>query len=380
MTVATKKNEFVLSNEARELYEKCWNIANESLQKLKIDAKFMHKIRDPYEFNRVFWSDVDIGVEMSRVSNRLEVIFAKKNDIPEKIEDDKKLVDFLSNYIEKNFGRRLDVIILRGGAISTDWDRTIMFPVGFSTLDAIHGIPHEISHMTESFAKRLREVDALVAPIYKNSTQQIKDFVKLTGASERDIVDEANIQKTVYPHTKFVVFLLHLYEVGLYKPKDEKIKQSLELAKFYGDKDMRRAYIRYSEGRADSATLVWLRGDEDTLRVYASSEIMLKLVCPPPRSNLEVNNMDIVFGARYAEGFRSYYTLQKRVGEEKLIKFEEECARTDRIPGIDINGDFVVIDAKKLKMQKINLERLIAGFGNVEELIGNESKLPKKMG
>lgn len=83
--------------------------------------------------------------------------------------------------------------------------------------------------------------------------------------------------------------------------------------------------------------------------------------------------------ARKTEGFRVYYTLQKVVGEENLGKFEEECARTNKVPGIDIDWKLVVIDAKTLEMHKVDIGKLRTGVINIEELMGDEPKLPKKM-
>lgn len=75
-----------------------------------------------------------------------------------------------------------------------------------------------------------------------------------------------------------VLFLIHLYDTGLYKPKDEKIRQTLESSKFYLDRDLRRAYNRYAEGRAVSAETDLLSSDDDVFRAYVALDFLANII------------------------------------------------------------------------------------------------------
>jgi hypothetical protein len=364
---ATKRKDPQLSEEVRELYDKCWKIANESLQKLDIDKRFLQKIKDPYEFSKLMERGT-MQKEIADVEVRLNRIFASKNNLPERIADDKKSIRFLSEYIEKNFGKKLSVAIRESPVPATDGMRTIMFPEGDFTLSVIYQIPHEIRHLEEPFSKKINELEALVLPFSKKPDSSANmEFAKLTGVRLEDIDDEFRIQET-YGLTRRVVFLVHLYDIGLWKPSDEKTKQNLEFSKILLDKDMRRAYIRYKEGRATLAETDLLNSEDDAVRAYAAVRCLLHISTPTPQVYSEFYKMAAAH-SRKIEGFMSYYTLEKKLGEGKLKEFDRMCTEKELVPGIDIDGKLVVIYPKKLKMFEVDMDKLKVGVSSIDELI-----------
>jgi hypothetical protein len=392
MAVTTKSKDILLTQELSELYDRCWNTANDSLKRVnesaakanpsnKVDTEFLQKIKTPQEFFFGLAKGDGALNELTKALGKLNRIFADKNSLPERIVDDKKLLEFMSAYVEKNFGKGVNVVISEGGTGGgTDRANTIMLSEGVPLLNFLKEMTHEMRHMDEPFGKGLASLNTIVSPAVKtlDIPELARVFSKITGASSKDIEDELMIQNN-YSYTNMVLFLIHLYDAGLYKPKDEGIRQNLESSKFYLHRDLRRAYNRYAEGRAVSAETGLLSSDDDEFRTYVALDFLVNMIVFNPQVYSEADEGLKATNARKIEGFRVYYTLQRVVGGENLRKFEEECARTNRVPGISMDWKLVVIDAKTLEMHKVDVGKLGAGVTKIEELIENEPKLPEKM-
>jgi len=378
---ATKRKEPQLSEEVKELYARCWGIANEKLPKFGIDASFLQKIKDPEEVSRESVKSSKVYRGIAETEQALSSIFATKNNLPETIRKDEKLVSFISGYIKKNFGKDLVVQITEvGNIIATDSRATVSLKEGMETLHDIYELSHEIGHFDEPFAKKLKEIDSMVFPILKETTKSgaANFWSKLTGVNSQIIVDELNFQSSAYNFTNAAVFLIQLYDTTLYKPADEKTKENLEFCRFMLDKDLRRAFYRYQEGRANFAVVGLLDSDDDVIKTYAALEFLYQVTHPTPQYFSERSDKLFADQARKIEGFKSYYTLQKRLGGA-LREFERVCTENGWVPGVDINGKLVGIDTKNLKMFEVDAEKLKAGITNIEELTEKAPKLPKKM-
>lgn len=384
MAIARKTAEPVLTEEVKELYAKCWHIANEKLPKLGIDASFLQKIKDPEEVSRESGKGSKVYKGIAETELALSRIFASKNNLPETIRKDEKLVNFISSYIKKNFGKELNVQITEiGNLITTDSRTTVSFREGMPTLHDIYELSHEIGHFDEPFAKKLKEIDNMVFPILKETTNlgATNFWSKLTGVNSQIIRDELNFQSAVYDYTNAAVFLLHLYDTKLYKPADEKTKESLEFCRFMLDKDLRRAFFRYQEGRANFAVVSLLDSNDDVIKTYAALEFLYQISHPTPQLFSERSDKMFADQARKIEGFRSYYTLQKRLGGA-LREFEKMCTEREWMPGIDTDGKLVAIDTKSLKMFEVDVGKLKAGVSSIEELITKpktDFQPPKKL-
>jgi len=369
---ATKRMEPQLSEEVRELYDRCWKIANESLQKLGIDTAFLQKMKDPLEFSKLL-EQRRAPRELIETHEKLNHIFTAENKLPEKIIDDEKLVKFFSDYIEKNFGKKLNVDIRerRHEAAAYAHTNTIMLPQGSLVLDAVISIPHEMSHIDEPFGRKLNELDAMLMPMMLRRTDPLDvvvGYARLTGVSPKDVAEELNVQRT-YGQVIGVVFLIDLYDVGLYKPTDEKVKQNLEFSRFMLDRDMRRAFMRYKEGRAQYETLSLLKSGEEVVKARAALEVLRDMAMPTPEALSGSPIKDMVTDSKQNEGFRFYHDLQKKLGEENLRRFELMCAERDWMPGIDKYGRLVIIDSKRLRMFEVDTEKMME----------NKPKMPEKM-
>jgi DNA-binding TFAR19-related protein (PDSD5 family) len=310
---ATKKSELILSDEARKTYDHIWNVANESLKNLGIDTAFLQKIKDPHVFSTLMERRM-APRELADACDKLNHIFTAKNNLPEKITKDEELVKFLSDYIEKNFGKKIDIAIRERRHQVAAYTRmnTMLFPEGSYILDTIISIPHELAHMNESFGWKLNDLDALLMPMFKKSADSsaVVEYAKFTGIPPKDIGAELLAQNT-YGYTVGTVFLIHLYDVGLYKPKDEKLRQNLEFSRFMLDKDMRRAYTRYKEGKAQFETLGLLNSDDEAVKARAALDLLMDMAQPTPQVFSEWSNRDLVVDSRQNEDSGSTMICKK---------------------------------------------------------------------
>ena len=383
---ATKRSEVVLNKELEEFYAKCWHAAKESLERLGIDANALDRIKDPKESIKIWRGAVDPNTtkELLGLMGKANKAFAKEHNLPEKTVNDKRLVDFFSTYM-KTFGKDVNVSITKVTGTMTDGVNHIIFREGNLVLESFVGIAHEMAHLDTPFAKKLAEVQAMSSlmiksPKTRGEADVVDYYVQLTGAP-KDLVSNAfEIQITAHKSFDTSIFLIDLYEMGVYKPADKRIRENLEFSRFYSDPKMRRAFHRYVEGQAICAEAAAVDSSDDAVRAYGAMQFILNMTFLTPRFVAIFGGETAARDARKSEGFRDYYTIREDIGEGNLKKLDKACAEKDFVPGIDINGRLVVIDTKKLKMHEVDVEKLKAGITNIEELIGKAPKLPEKMG
>lgn len=384
MVTAKKSTELVLSEPVKEFYKECWEIANKTLQKLGINTEFLQKIKDPYEFSKLSRQNGNNAMKgINDAGYELNRIFASRNRMSEWLSNDLKTNLFLSDYIKENFGTNINFVInpVNFSLIAaTDRINTIYFFDLHSLLDSITAAWHEVGHMEEPFAKKLAEIEANLLSQRVGGLREACS--KFTGLSADELDKELQNQMATHGKTDALVFLIELYEKGKFKPTDERMVENLESSRFIANKEMRRAYLRYSEGMAYSRKAELLNSGDEVLRAAAALDFLWLVVFPTPSFYLEERpwSRDFASDAREHEGFRFYYTLQTTVGKERLKRFEKVCAEKNLIPGIDEAGNLVVIDPKEMKMYKVDLDKLKAGIYNIEELIGKAPRLPEKMG
>ncbi|NYZ79488.1 hypothetical protein H0N99_05060 [Candidatus Micrarchaeota archaeon] len=280
---ATKRSELVLSEGVREFFYQSCDILNKTLPGL-IDAQdVLQKTRNPQALLDSFIrGDRDILKRVVEVGEGLNRVFAEKNNLSEKVVDDGHTLKFLSNYTEENFKKRLDISIAKTGYLGTAGS-TILFEEGLDILHAVSQIPHEISHIEEPFGKKIKEVDRILLPLFKDPSKIVEFYSELTGASREEIAHEYEVQKTKF-YTDATVFLVHLYDKELWKnPLDEKTKENLEFSKFILDPELRRADLRYKEGRAQSAAANSLSSNDNVIRAYAALELSFFVITPTPQ-------------------------------------------------------------------------------------------------
>jgi len=379
---ATKKSELVLDETSRKVYERCWNIADEALKNLGIDAAPLQKIKDPYEFSKAMKQHA-VPYDLVEICNKLNHLFTTKNNIPEKTVGDEKVVGFLSDYVEKISGKKFEIAIreARYNTINV-FENTLLFPEDLPVLDAFIVLPHELTHLTQTFGGKLNDLDMRSLPMLRKSeySSTALKYADFTGVPLKEMREELLIQDT-YSHMRAAVFLIHLYDIGLYKPKDEKLREDLEFSRFMLDRDMRRAYLRYSEGRAQMGLLELLNTtDDDAVKARAAIELMMDLPFPSPQAVFGESNRDIVVKARENEGFRFQIDLQKKLGKERLNEFEKWCTEKDWMPGIDIHGRLVVIDPKERKMYEVDLEKLRGGAVEIHDIRMPPAVVERDMG
>ena len=423
--VAAKRREVVLSEPVREFYSQCRDILNKILPKL-IYAPDLLKISemfkpDPQSMLNLFTGDNGrlererLEVKIYAVGMELNRIFANKNALPSRNLDNEDMLKLLSDYAEENFKKRLDISTVKTGYAGATGTNSIHFEEGLPILDAVHLIAHENKHLGEPFAKKKKELNAMVSPLFKDPSKAVEFFSKLTGANADEIADEINAQDNAYSYTDTTVFLIRLYDKGLWKkPMDEKTKESLEFSKFLLDPELRRASMRYTEGRAEVAVADSLSSNDSVLGAYSAMWLAFYITSPSPQVSFDDHkpvaleqgeNLRIsVFHskahyraeanrARKIEGLRHYITLCCKLadndsdgiferiknGEEKLKKVEEECGKRDVVPGIDMDGNLVVI--KERKMFMADMDKLKAGITDIDELVIKEPapRLPEKL-
>jgi hypothetical protein len=395
MVVVTRKG-LVLSDEVQELYERCWKTVRETLSKLKIDAAFLDGIRNPYELVKIFevvddpqkskrlegWQK-ELLYAVDKTLAKLNEEFAERNGLPKTLTSNEDLLT-LSKYIEKNFGRKLNLSLSEGAiCCNTDGLSNIVFKKGMNTIDAVNSVFHEESHLSEKFAVKLKKAveSTLWHPRGDGSIGVASFYSKITNADENEIWKRHQLQKRNYSFYDPAVFLIQLYNDGVYKPADDEMRENLEFSKFYLNREMRRAYRRYMEGRAYCAELGTLESSDETLRAEGALEILLRIPCQGADFFAGYSGYR-VRSARDDEGFRYYYTVQQRVGKENLEKFERFCAEREFVPGINREGNLVAIDPKRMEMHGVKIERLKAGvidLGEREAVAEPKPELPKIM-
>lgn len=179
MAVTTKSKGILLTQELTELYNRCWNTANDSLKRVnesatkaspsnKVDTEFLQKIKTPQEFFYGLAKGDGAANELKKALDKLNQIFADKNGLPERIVSDKNLLEFMSAYVEKNFGKKVNVVVSEGGTVGgTDRANTIMLSEGVPLLNFLKEMTHEMRHMDEPFGKELASLNTIVSPAVK---------------------------------------------------------------------------------------------------------------------------------------------------------------------------------------------------------------------
>lgn len=388
---AMKKSEVVLSEEVRKLYDRCWGITCDILSKRDIDTAFLLKMREPDTLTRIYevlddpkkskklegWQ-AELFQRVEQVIDGLNDRFAERNGLPKKISSNADL-KLLSKYIEEKFGSKLNLCLMDGAyGCNTDGLSKIVVERGMKTIDVVNSVLHEESHLSEKFAVRLKRVaeSTLMRPGQFGSIGIASFYSEILNIDKNELWKRHQTQKLKYSFSDDAVFIIQLYKDGVYKPANEEMKKNLEFSKFYLDKDMRRAYRRYMEGRAYCAELGTLESSDETLRAEGALEIILKI--PAQGADFFAGSSQYhARGARDDEAFRYYYTLQQRVGAGNLKKLEEFCAEKELVPGVDKDGRLVVIDTKEIKMHRVDAVRLSAGVIVIER---EEPKLPERMG
>lgn len=385
---ATKKSDLVLSDEVKELYDKCWKIAYDNVNKFGIDNRFLLKMKDPYEFSRLFGENRKAATEdMGKAEDALNLVFSLFNGMPEWIFKDSKTQKFFSDYIKENFGREVKVEIKPVAHMKASTDRVgvIHFYEANSLLDSVMSVWHEMAHLEEPFAKKAAELEAILMEAKPGPGGFIERYSKITGMSEEEVEKEIEKQRSMHSSFRALVFLVELYEEGKYRPTNSRVKECLDSSRFFVDKDMRRAYLRYSEGRAQSKQAELLESKDEELKIAVALNLIWWMAYPNPQFYSEQQGREKGYSsdAREPEGFRFYYTLQERLGKDRIRNFERVCMENGLTPGIDANGKLVVIETKKMKMFEVDSEKLKAGVTNIKELIIKPddltSKLPKNL-
>jgi hypothetical protein len=378
---ATKRSEEPpLSKEVGELYDRLWKIGKESLEALGIETVHFERIRDYNELRRMLdnTGNAESAMQLNETIEKLNAGFARKNGLPERIKDEERVVKFLSEYLRARFGREIDIFVskeMRSGAGTN----TIWFSEGTELLHAIQGIYHELDHIDRPYAKEVSEIQRIISPLFKTKMEKgdvLDFFEKLTGAPREAINDVVRTHK-MHPLFNAALFAIDLYDLGVYQPKDERERQCFEYSRFCLNPEMRRVYLRYSEGRAIAAEIGVIEEKDDFVRAYHVITSLRNIADLAPGS---YDTGESKRAARSFEGLRSYYSLREQVGADNLAKLEKRCGEEGFVPGISRDGKLVLVDTKKVETFEVNIEKLKAGITDIEELIGKAPKLPEKMG
>lgn len=148
--IATKRKEFELSEGAREFYRECWKIAYETAQKLGVDASFLRGREDPHASTKLFAESYDLEFpprEMKKMGEELNRIFARRNNLPERISNEKNL-DALFDYMEEKFGiRRSGIDVVEWPEWGAGVPNKLHYEKRGLILSSVVGVFHEMSHL-----------------------------------------------------------------------------------------------------------------------------------------------------------------------------------------------------------------------------------------
>lgn len=369
-----------LSKEVGELYDRLWKIGKESLEALGIETVHFERIRDYNELRRILkkTGDVESGRQMDEIIKKVNADFAKQNGLPETIKDDERLIKFFSEYVKKKFGREMDIFVSTKEMRMGVGTNTIWLSEGETVLHSLAGLHHELNHLDRPYAKEVSDAQRIISPLFKTRMEKedvLDFFEKLTGAPH-EVINDVFTAHTANRMLNLVLFTIDLYDLGVYRPKDERERHCLEYSRFCLNPNMRRAYERYSEGRAIVAEMGVIEDKDNFLTVYHVLNTLINIAEPSPSY---YSSGDARHDARSMEGLRFYYALREQVGADNLAKLEKRCGEEGFVPGISSEGKLVLVDTKKVEMFEVNIEKLKAGITDIEELTGKAPKLPNKM-
>jgi hypothetical protein len=378
-TATRRIEEPPLSKEVGELYDRLWKIGKESLEALGIETVHFERIRDYNELRRILkkTGDVESGRQMDEIIKKVNVDFAKQNGLPETIKDDERLIKFFSEYVKKKFGREMDIFVSTKEMRMGVGTNTIWLSEGETLLHSLAGVYHELNHLDRPYAKEISEVQLIVSPLFKTKMQKedILDFFEKLAGAPREVINDVLTAHMANRMFNPILFMIDLYDLGVYQPKDERERQCLEYSKFCLNPEMRRAYARYSEGRAIVAEMGVIEDKDNFLTAYHVLNSLINIAELTPSS---YSSGDARHDARSMEGLRFYYSLREQVGADNLAKLEKRCGEKGFVPGISKGGKLVLVNVRKVEMFEVDVEKLKAGVTDINELIG-KVKFPEKM-
>ncbi|MEM3555203.1 MAG: hypothetical protein QXF56_00550 [Candidatus Micrarchaeia archaeon] len=152
----------MLDSKLDKLYGEFWETAKQKLEKLGFQTDFLEKIKNPAKFGMLITGKCRTGeftvmAELGWVEGELNKLFAKRNNLPERVEDTKEMKRFLSNYVKEKAGSEFKIEIKEYKDANCRCYRDsnkIGFKEGLQIIDVPDGVLHELAHYNEPWSHR----------------------------------------------------------------------------------------------------------------------------------------------------------------------------------------------------------------------------------
>lgn len=158
--VARMRN-LMLDSRLDKLYREFWEVAKERLERLNLQTGFLENIKNPASLGILVSlnptkATAETNAEMQKVEEELNKIFAKANNLPEKVEDSMEMKHFLNDYIRKKTGKEFKVEIKKykdANCVYYPNSNCIGFREGISIIEVPSGVLHELEHSREPWGR-----------------------------------------------------------------------------------------------------------------------------------------------------------------------------------------------------------------------------------